>query len=558
MNPQGEVERHKARLVVKGYRQKAGIDYDEVFAPVARMETIRLLISQAAQFGWPIYQMDVKSAFLNGVLEEEVYVEQPLGYMKAGKEQLVLRLEKALYGLKQAPRAWNTRIDSYFKENGFRQCPFEHAIYVKSRKGELLVVALYVDDLIFMGNSQRLLEEFKEVMMKEFEMTDLGKMRYFLGLEIRQDSSGTFVSQGAYARNILKRFGMDNCNPVATPMELGVKLSKFEGGEAVEANSYRSMVGSLRYLTCTRPDIAFAVGVASRYMSDPRHSHLKAVKRIMRYLKGTEDLGMFYSKSDKFELTGFVDSDWCGDIDDRKSTTGFAFYMGGTTFTWSSKKQPIVTMSTCEAEYVAAAHCVCHAIWLRNLLHDMKVPQHEPTEIRVDNKSAIELAKNPGDHERTKHIDVRFHFIREHIKDETIRVVHVQSNDQAADILTKALPKPSFEKGKRMLGMADVRDLSLREDVGKCKLQVSNCNQNPKGSSSKSQHAGRDLQHARCEKHSGAERLSGKKKHSGGAEHSGGGTRIARELNESRGLGKQKDARTLDIKPEVTREDCSG
>ena len=185
MNPQGEVERHKARLVVKVYRQKAGIDYDEVFAPVARMETIRLLISQAAQFEWSVYQMDVKSAFLNGVLEEEVYVKKPLEYIKARKEQQVLRLRKALYIMKQAPRAWNTRIDSYYKENDFRQCPFEHAIYVKSRKGELLIIALYVDDLIFMGNSQRLLEEFKEVMKEEFEMTDLEKMRYFLGLEIR-------------------------------------------------------------------------------------------------------------------------------------------------------------------------------------------------------------------------------------------------------------------------------------------------------------------------------------------------------------------------------------
>jgi hypothetical protein len=260
---------------------------------------------------------------------------------------------------------------------------------------------------------------------------------------------------------------------------------------------------------------------------------------------------MFYSKSDNFELTGYVDSDWCGDIDDRQSTTSFAFYMRGTTFTWSSKKQPIVTMSTCEAEYVAAAHCVCHAIWLRNLLHDMKVPQHEATEIRVDNKSAIELAKNPGNHERTKHIDVRFHFIREHIKDETIRVVHVQSTDQAADILTKALSKPLFEKGKRMLGMTDTRDLSLREDVGKCKLQVSNPNLNPKGSSSNPHGAG-------GKESSGAARLSGRKKHSGGAEHSGGGTRIVWKLNESKGLGKQKDARTLDIKSDVTREGCSG
>jgi Reverse transcriptase (RNA-dependent DNA polymerase) len=229
ITPQGTIERHKARLVVKGYRQKAGIDYDEVFAPVTRMKTIQLLISQAAQNEWSVHQMDVKSAFLNDVLEEEeVYVEQPLGYMKLGKEHKVLRLKKALYGLKQAPRAWNTHIDSYFKENGFKQCPFEAVIYVKAHKDELLIVALYVDDLIFMGNNQSLINEFKKVMKLEFEMTYLGMMMYFLGLEIKQEKSGIFVSQGAYARKILQKFGMHDCNPVATPMELGAKLSKLE------------------------------------------------------------------------------------------------------------------------------------------------------------------------------------------------------------------------------------------------------------------------------------------------------------------------------------------
>ena len=193
LNPKGEVERYKARLVAKGYRQKAGIDYDEVFAPVVRMETIRLLISCAVQEGWLIHQMDVKSAFLNGVLKNEVYIEQPEGYEKnPGK---VLRLKKSLYGLKQAPRAWNERIDSYFKEKRFEQCPYEYALYVKIREGEKLVVTLYVDDLIFMGNSQRLIDEFKEDMKKEFEMTDLGLMKYFLGIEVKQLKEGVFISQ---------------------------------------------------------------------------------------------------------------------------------------------------------------------------------------------------------------------------------------------------------------------------------------------------------------------------------------------------------------------------
>jgi Reverse transcriptase (RNA-dependent DNA polymerase) len=327
MNPQGEIERYKTRLVVKGYRQKAGIDYDEVFAPVAQMETIRLLISVAAQHEWSIYQMDMKSAFLNGVLEEEIYVEQPLGYMKSGKEQKVLKLKKSLYGLKQAPRAWNTRIDGYFMENDFRQCMYEHVIYVKSRRGETLIVALYVDDLIFMGNSSIMVEEFKGVMMKEFKMTNLILIKYFLGLEIKQHEKVIFVSQEAYAKEILKRFRMENYNPIATPMELGTKLSRYDEGDEVDANLYQNLVGSLRYLTCTRSDIMFVVGVASRYMESLMTSHWKATKRILRYVRGTVDLGLHYSKTNNFKLAGYSNSDWCGDIDNRKSISGFTFYV---------------------------------------------------------------------------------------------------------------------------------------------------------------------------------------------------------------------------------------
>ena len=464
MNAQGKIDRYKARLVAKGYRQKAGIDYDEVFAPVVRMETIRLLISKAAQNRWPIYQMDVKSAFLNGVLEEEIYVEQPPGYMKAGKESKVLKLKKALYGLKQAPRAWNTRIDTYLKKNGFIQCPYEHALYVKKEEGNSLFVALYVDDLIFMGNDEKMIKELKEVMTREFEMTDLGLMRYFLGLEVRQGKSGIFVSQEAYAKDILKKSRMEECKPVAIPMELGTKLSKFEGGDRVDASKYRSLVGSLRYLTCTRPDISYSVGVVSRFMEEPKYTHWKAIKRILRYIKGTVSLGLFYSKSNEYKLMGYSDSDWCGDIDDRKSTSGYVFYLGDTAFTWVSKKQPIVTLSTCEAEYVAASWCVCHAIWLRNLLRELKLPQHEATEIRVDNKSAIELAKNPVHHERSKHIDVRFHYIREHVKKKDVQMNYVASRDQVADIFTKVLPTELFNNYKMMLGMKDGRSLSLREE----------------------------------------------------------------------------------------------
>ncbi|KAE8721174.1 hypothetical protein F3Y22_tig00016637pilonHSYRG00095 [Hibiscus syriacus] len=441
MNAQGEIERYKARLVAKGYKQKAGIDYDEVFAPVARMETIRLLISQAAQFKWPIFQMDVKSAFLNGVLEEDIYIEQPPGYVKVEEDKKVLKLKKALYGLKQEPRAWNTRIDTYFMENGFKKCPYEHALYAKKNGGNVLFVALYVDDLNFMGNNDEMIEEFKGTMTREFEMTDLGLMKFFLGLEVRQVETGIFVSQETYAKEILKKYNMENCNPVSTPMEPGAKLSKFDGGERVDASRYRSLVGSFRYLTCTRPDLSLSVGIVSRFMDEPVYSHWKALKRILRYIQGTVSLGLFYSKAEDYKLVGYSDSDWCGDIDDRKSTSGYVFFMGDTAFTWLSKKQPIVTLSTCEAEYVAASWCVCHAI------------------CHIDNKSAIELAKNPVNHERSKHIDVRFHFIRDHVKEGSVELVHVASQDQVADIFTKPLPKVLLDKCKKMIGMMDGRNI---------------------------------------------------------------------------------------------------
>ncbi|KAE8673808.1 hypothetical protein F3Y22_tig00111772pilonHSYRG00252 [Hibiscus syriacus] len=400
-----EIDRHKARLVAKGYSQKAGIDYDEVFAPVARLETMRLIISLAAQNKWKIQQMDVKSAFLNGVLEEEVYIQQPSGYEVKGHEDKVLKLKKTLYGLKQAPRAWNSRIDKYFQENGFNKCPYEHALYIKIKDGDILIVCLYVDDLIFTGSNPNMFKEFKDVMMKGFEMTNMGLMAYYLGIEVKQQKDGIFISQESYAKEILKKFKMEN------------------------------------------------FGLVSRYMESPTTTHFKAAKRILRYLKGTIDFGLFYSVSNDYKLVGYSNSDWGGDIDNRRSTTGFVFFMGDTTFTWMSKKQPIVTLSTCEAEYVAATSCVCHAIWLRNLLNEIGLIQEEPTKVCVDNKSAIALAKNPVFHDRSKHIDIRYHYIRECVARNDVEVEYVKSQDQVADIFTKPLKSEDFIRLRNLLGV---------------------------------------------------------------------------------------------------------
>ncbi|KAL0561666.1 hypothetical protein IC582_002106 [Cucumis melo] len=327
-NEKGEVERYKARLVAKGYSQRKGIDYDEVFAPVARLETIRLLIALAAQNNWKIFQMDVKLAFLKGYLEEEVYLEQPPGYSVKGQEDKVLKLKKALYGLKQAPRMWNSRINKYFLDNGYLRCPYEHSLYIKvNGHGDIVVVFLYVDDLIFTGNCASMVEDLKNEMTQEFEMTDIGLMSYYLGIEVKQSEEGIFIFQERYTREILEKFNMMSSKPIATPIEIETKLSKHEEGDDVDSSYFKSLVGSLRYLTCTRPDILFSVGLVSRFMESPTTTHLKVAKRIIRYLKGTLDYGLFYSSSKEFNLEGYCDSDWAGDTNDRKSTSGWQYYI---------------------------------------------------------------------------------------------------------------------------------------------------------------------------------------------------------------------------------------
>lgn len=449
----GDVDKYKARLVAKGYKQEYGIDYNEFFAPVARHDTIRLVTAFAAQNSRPIYQLDVKSAFLHGNLDEQVFVKQPPGYVKNGSENKVYRLKKALYGLKQAPRAWYSRIEAYFLKAGFHKCPYEHTLFVKlGDKGKLLIVCLYVDDLIFTGNDDVMFQEFKQSMMAEFEMTDLGMLHYFLGIEVVQSDKGIFISQKKYVQDILDRFEMKYCNPASTPTEFGLKFNKDRNGRKVDNTLYKQIVGSLMYLTTTRPDIMYSVSLISRYMENPTEMHLLAAKRILRYLQGTRDLGLFYQKGEK-GLFGFTDSDYAGDQDDRRSTSGYVFMLGTAAVSWSSKKQPIVTLSTTEAEFIAATACACQAIWLRRILEELQVKQVTATIIFCDNNSAIKLSKNPVLHGRSKHIDVKYYFLRDLSQDGTIELVYCRTEDQVADIQTKPLKVATFVKLRSLLGM---------------------------------------------------------------------------------------------------------
>ncbi|KAJ7978471.1 Retrovirus-related Pol polyprotein from transposon TNT 1-94 [Quillaja saponaria] len=354
----GEVDKYKARLVAKGYKQEYGVDYTEVFAPVARHDTIRLVIALAAQNSWPIFQLDVKSAFLHGNLEEQVFVEQPPSYIKIGNEHKVYKLKKALYGLKQAPHAWYSRIEAYFLKEGFQKCPYEHTLFVKiGDDGKMLIVCLYVDDLIFTGNDNVMFEEFKKSMMVEFEMSDLGMMHYFLGIEVVQSANGIFISQKKYVREVLDRFQMKDNNPISTPTKFGLNLNKDHEGENVNNTIYKQIVGSLMFLTATRLDIMYSVSLISRYMENPTQMHLLAAKKIFRYLQGTRDFGLFYKKVKCQSCSGLLTVI----MQEIKMIEGVLRVMflcsAQWAVSWSSKKQLIVTLSTTEAEFVVATAC---------------------------------------------------------------------------------------------------------------------------------------------------------------------------------------------------------
>eukprot|EP00253_Pinus_taeda_P007975 PITA_07975 len=427
-NVEGKIERHKARLVVKGYKQQYGKDYEETFAPVARMET-------------------------------------PLGYEKKGQEHKVCRLKKALYGLKQAPRAWYSRIDSYLLENEFAKCEGEPTIYIKENDGKILIVVLYVDDVIFTGNDVYLIQNFKSVMKEEFEMTNMGLLRYFLGIEVDQNENGIFISQEKYVNEVFGRFNMQEYKAAITPTVMGLKLSKEDSNKDFDPSLYKSIVGSLMYLAATRPDIMFAVSLISGFMERPKEAHWQAAKRIMRYVKGTKRFGILYTSSESSNLFGYTDSDWDGSVDDRKSTSGYLFHMGSGAISWASKKQPIVALSTAEAEYVAATAAACQGVWMRRMLRSLGQEQAKATVIFCDNSSAIALSKNYVFHKRMKHIDTRFHYIRELVNNGEIILQHCSTQEQVADILTKPLDQKSFEFLRKCLGMTECPAVEIK---GQC------------------------------------------------------------------------------------------
>ncbi|KAJ1687189.1 hypothetical protein LUZ63_018579 [Rhynchospora breviuscula] len=453
----GNVVRNKARLVAQGFKQQEGIDFEETFAPVARLESIRMLLAYAANKCFTLFQMDVKSAFLNGWIDEEVYVQQPPDFVDHFNPDHVFKLHKTLYGLKQAPRAWYGRLCTFLLDNGFARGKMDTTLFTKKRDNHLLLVQIYVNDIIFGSTNATLAQEFSSLMSSEFEMSMMGELNFFLGLQIKQLQDGIFISQIKYAKELIKKFGVEDSKSLDTPMGKSANIDADEKGKPMDITLYRGIIGSLLYLTASRADIMYAVCLCARYQANPKESHHKTVKRILRYVKGTQSLGLWYGKQTELDLVGYTDADFIGDRMDRKSTSGTCQFLGGSLVSWSSRKQTSVALSTAEAEYVAAGSCCTQLLWMMQTLRDYEL-KFQKVSILCDNTSAILISKNPILHSRTKHIEIRHHFIRDHVEKGDVELVHVDTKEQIADIFTKPLPTQQHVELRFKLGMLELKD----------------------------------------------------------------------------------------------------
>ncbi|KAJ9545538.1 hypothetical protein OSB04_025245 [Centaurea solstitialis] len=449
----GSLERYKARLVVNGKSQTVGIDCEDTFSPVVKPVTIRTVLSVAVSRLWPIHQLDVKNAFLHGHLNEIVYMQQPPGFVDRQFPNFVCRLKKSLYGLKQAPRAWYTRFATYILSHGFRSSVCDNSLFIYTQGTQMAYLLLYVDDIVITASSDDLLQTIIRMLSREFAMTDLGKLHHFLGIKVTHNSNGLFLDQSQYAKDIISRASMSSCKPCTTPVDLNAKLSATDGPLFHDPTLYRSLAGALQYLTFTRPDISYAVQQVCLFMHEPHEPHFAFLKRIIRYLQGTLSYGIRIVRSTTISLVAYCDADWGGCPDSRRSTSGYRVFFGDNLISWSSKRQSTVSRSSAEAEYRGVANAVAEATWVRNLLLELQLPLRQASVVYCDNVSAVYLSDNPVQHQRTKHIEIDIHFVREKVRIGHIRVLHVPSSLQYADIFTKGLPRQLFESFRSSLSV---------------------------------------------------------------------------------------------------------
>jgi hypothetical protein len=458
----GSIERFKARLVAQGFSQIPGLDYVEIFSPTFRPASLRLVLALTAIQDLCLHSLDISNAFLNGELEEEIYMKQPEGFHQGDPDDVCLLL-KTIYGLKQAGRQWNKKIHQILESLGFRRLKSDNSLYIYSRDEVKIIMPIWVDDITLASNSQSSIDKVIKELSSHFKLRDLGPTTYLLGIEITRNRSqhSISLSQRQYIVDILEKFNMGDCKPVVTPMEPGLQLTKEMGAttaeEIAEMKSipYLTAIGMLLYLAMnTRPDICYPVGVLARFCSNPGMAHWKAVKHLFRYLQGTKDMKLVYRPDDSQELfTSFADADHGGDKNSGKSTGGYLIKFGSGAVSWSSKLQPIVALSTTEAEYIAAVEAAKEMVWMRQLLTEFGFQVNEPSILRIDNQSAISVSKNPEHHGRMKHLDLRYYWLRDQVNIGVITPLYVPTEEMPADLLTKSLARVKVEKFRRMMGV---------------------------------------------------------------------------------------------------------
>jgi hypothetical protein len=463
---EGKITRFKARFVAKGFKQKYGVDYHETYAPVVRYDSLRVILALTASRDLQLLQIDVQTAFLYGELDQKIYIKQPEGYVTPGHEHFVCLLHKGLYGLKQSSRLWYQKLQSSLIQLDFKQSEADPCVYTRETEGAFIILAVWVDDGLLAFDDPTAAATIIHHLQSEYKMT-CSPAEHFVGLVINHDRQNRklYLSSPQYIEKVLTKFNMIECNRIGTPSDKSTRLSTSMSPTtdiskaAMSKIPYRESVGSLMYAAITfRPDIAHSVNQLAQFCENPGEPHWKGVKRILKYLSSTRRHGLCYSgqNTNPDTIVAFSDADYAGDVDTRRSTSGFVFILNGAAVTWSSRRQNCVALSTMESEYIAASETSREAVWLRRLLDQIGIRQERPIILNCDNKSAIALAHNPEHHTRSKHIDVRLHYIREQVIKKTIEINHVSSDDQLADILTKPLEETRFAHLRASIGVLEV------------------------------------------------------------------------------------------------------